>query len=468
LEKSKTILIADNDRQAAIILGEKFLPSLGFHTIVCFDGSSTIRTAREQAVDLMLLDQSMPDFHYLEILRGTAKEGIPLSTILFLPQDAEVVSLEALRLGVQDILIKPYNPKDLTAAIHRVLSRNQLAEEKDELANQLKNQTSWMAVLSKVGRSVTSTLELDEVLRRIVDAAVWLTKAEEGYLALVEEESNQLYLRAIKSVSENQTRNLNLPTNDSLIHKVIETRRPLRTAKRPEEKPIKVASGFLVRSLLHVPLVSKGNALGVLGVDNIADPSPFSETEEFLLATLADYATVAIENAHLYTHIQQTAITDELTGLYNRRGLFELGKREVERSLRFGRQLPVLMIDIDFFKEVNDTYGHMTGDQVLRVLAQRFRRNVREIDIVGRYGGEEFVILLLENDLPTALMIAERLRLLVSSIPVHTDQGLIDVTVSMGVTAVAQDVRDLPTLLQRADEALYTAKSSGRNRIAVG
>jgi diguanylate cyclase (GGDEF)-like protein len=126
------------------------------------------------------------------------------------------------------------------------------------------------------------------------------------------------------------------------------------------------------------------------------------------------------------------------------------------------------MIDIDFFKEINDTYGHMTGDQVLRVLAQRFRRNVREIDIVGRYGGEEFVILLLENDLPTAKMIAERLRLLISSIPVHTDLGLIHVTVSMGVTAVAQDVRDLPTLLQRADEALYAAKSSGRNRIAVG
>jgi diguanylate cyclase (GGDEF)-like protein len=229
-----------------------------------------------------------------------------------------------------------------------------------------------------------------------------------------------------------------------------------------------VASGFLVRSLLHVPLVSKGVALGVLGVDNLIDPSPFSETDEFLLATLADYATVAIENAHLYTHIQQTAITDELTGLYNRRGLFELGKREVERSIRFGRQLPALMIDIDFFKEINDTYGHMTGDQVLRVLAQRFRRNVREIDIVGRYGGEEFVILLLENDLPTAKMIAERLRLLISSIPVHTDQGLIHVTVSMGVTAVAQDVRDLPTLLQRADEALYVAKSSGRNRIAVG
>jgi diguanylate cyclase (GGDEF)-like protein len=242
----------------------------------------------------------------------------------------------------------------------------------------------------------------------------------------------------------------------------------LRTARRPEESSIKVASGFLVRSLLYVPLVSREKALGVLGVDNVAEPNPFSETEEFLLATLADYATVAIENAHLYSHIQQTAITDELTGLYNRRGLFELGRREVERSLRFGRQLPLLMIDIDFFKEINDTFGHLIGDQVLRVLAQRFKRNVREIDIVGRYGGEEFVILLLENDLPTAQMIAERLRLLISSIPVHTDRGPVSATVSMGISAVAEDIRDLPTLLQRADEALFTAKSSGRNRIAVG
>jgi diguanylate cyclase (GGDEF)-like protein len=459
----------ESDQRVAALLEEQLLPSLGYQAIVCHDGPSAIRATREQVVDLVVLDQSIPGLGDLEILRALGREGAQATpAILLLPPDSEVVSLEALRLGVQECLVKPYPPEGLTAAIKRLLSKNRLAEEKKQLTRQLKNQASWMAVLSKVGRSVTSTLELDEVLRRIVDAAVWLTKAEEGYLALVDEESGDLHLRAIKTAAENQTRNLYLPTNDTLIGRVVETRRPLRTARRPEQKAIKVASGFLVHSLLYVPLVSKEKALGVLGVDNIADPNPFSETEEFLLATLADYATVAIDNAHLYTQIQQTAITDELTGLYNRRGLFELGRREVERSLRFGRQLPLLMIDIDYFKEVNDTYGHLVGDQVLLVLAQRFRRNVREIDIVGRYGGEEFVILLLENDLPTAQMIAERLRHLVSSIPVHTDHGPVNVTVSMGVTAVAQDVRDLPTLLQRADEALYAAKSSGRNRIAVG
>ena len=468
LDKSKTILIVDNDRQVAAFLGEKFLPSLGYQAIVCFDGPSAVHAVREQPLELMLLDQRMQDMDYLEILRETRKEGAALPTILMLPSSSKEVSLEALRLGVQDCLVKPFTPEDLNAAIKRLLSRSRLVEEKAQLTNQLKHQASWMAVLSKVGRSVTSTLELDEVLRRIVDAAVWLTKAEEGFLALVNEESGQLYLRAIKSASENQSRNLYLPVSDTLIGRVVDTRRPLRTAKRPEEAPIRVASGFLVHSLLHVPLISKGRALGVLGVDNLSSPDPFSEMEEVQLATLADYATVAIENANLYTQIQQMAITDELTGLYNRRGLFELGRREVERSLRFGRQLPILMIDIDFFKEINDAYGHLIGDQVLQVLAQRFRRNVREIDIVGRYGGEEFVILLLENDLPTAQTIAERLRLLISNIPVHTDRGPIDVTVSMGVSAVALDVKDLPTLLQRADEALYIAKSSGRNRVALG
>lgn len=468
MDKSETILIVDNDRQVATLLGERILPSLGYETIVCFDGSSAVRAAKEQPISLMLLDQGTADMDYLEILGVIRQDHPPFPAILLLPPSSEEVSLEALRLGVEECLVKPVDPEELHTAIKNLLSRHRLAEEKARLTSQLKHQASWMTVLSKVGRSVTSTLELDEVLRRIVDAAVWLTKAEEGYLALVDEESGQLYLRAIKSAAENQSRNLYLPTTDTLIGQVVETRRPLRTARQPLEKPIKVASGFLVRSLLHVPLVAKGRALGVLGVDNLTDPNPFSETEEFLLATLADYATVAIENANLYMQLQRTAITDELTGLYNRRGLFELGRREVERSLRFGRQLPVVMIDIDHFKEINDTYGHLIGDQVLKVLAQRLRRNVREIDIVGRYGGEEFVILLLENDLPTAQMIAERLRLLISSIPVHTEKGAITVTVSIGVSAVAHDVRDLPSLLQRADEALYLAKSSGRNRIAVG
>jgi diguanylate cyclase (GGDEF)-like protein len=467
LERRETILIVDNDRRVAAVLGEKYLPRLGYQALIYSRGYAAIQAARSQPVGLMLLDESIQEPGYLKVLRETAQEGIPLPTILMLSDASREIPVEALRFGVQEYLVKPFTPEELKSVVTRIADRIRIKEEHARLTNQLKHQASWLAVLSKVGRSVTSTLDLEEVLRRIVDAAVWLTKADEGFIALVGEESGQLYQRAVKTAIENRSRNLYLPIKNTLIERVIETGRPLRGGKKPGGPPIQIASGFLVRSLLHVPLIGKGRAVGVLGVDNISNPNEFSEMEEIQLAILADYAAVAIENANLYSKIQQMAITDELTGLYNRRGLFELGRREVERSLRFGRDLPALMIDVDLFKEINDEYGHLIGDQVLQVLAMRFRHNVRDIDVVGRYGGDEFVILLLENDLPTAKMIAERLRVLISSIPILTDRGPIDVSVSMGLTSIGNDVKDLPTLLQRADEALFAAKSTGRNRIAT-
>jgi diguanylate cyclase (GGDEF)-like protein len=467
LEKRETILIVDPDRRVAAILGEKFLPRLGYQTLPYSHGYAAIQAARTQPIGLMLLDEKIKEPDYIRILREMARERVPLPTILLVSNASRKIPVEALRLGVQECLVKPFTPDELRSAVNRVTGRIRIQEEHARLTNQMKHQASWLAVLSKVGRSITSTLDFDEVLRRIVDAAVGLTKADEGFIALVSEESGQLYQRAVKTAIENRSRNLYLPIKNTLIERVIETGQPLRAGKKPGEPPIQVASGFLVRSLLHVPLIGKGRAVGVLGVDNITNPNDFTEVEELELAILADYAAVAIENASLYSKIQQMAITDELTGLYNRRGLFELGRREVERSLRFGRDLPALMIDVDLFKEINDEYGHLIGDQVLQVLSRRFRHNVRDIDIVGRLGGDEFVILLLENDLSAAKMIAERLRVLISSIPILTERGPVNVSVSMGVTSVGNDVKDLPTLLQRADEALFAAKSTGRNRMAT-
>jgi diguanylate cyclase (GGDEF)-like protein len=467
LDKSETILIVDNNREIAAFLGEKLLPSLGYQAIVRYDGKSALQAVREQPVALVLLDLQLTDMNGLDVLRQLAGEGFNLPTILMTAHGSEQIAVDAFRLGVQDYLTKPLDPDALNAAIASALSESRLLQERARLTAQLKHQVSWMAVLAKIGRSVTSTLELDEVLRRIVEASVWLTHAEEGFLALLEEESGQLHLRAAKYSAEDRSRTVYLPVSDTLIGSVVRTGQPLRTTKAEGALPIRVATGFLVHSLLYIPLLSKGRTLGVLGVDNIASQRGFSGTEEAQLASLADYATVAIENAHLYNQLQQQAITDELTGLYNRRGLFELGRREVERSLRFNRQLPALMIDIDHFKQVNDTYGHAVGDQVLRVMAERFRRNVREIDIVGRYGGEEFVILLLENDLASAEQVADRLRQLISNIPFQTTKGSIRITVSMGLTAVSAEVGDLAALLQRADQALYLAKNSGRNRVVV-
>jgi diguanylate cyclase (GGDEF)-like protein len=179
----------------------------------------------------------------------------------------------------------------------------------------------------------------------------------------------------------------------------------------------------------------------------------------------ASQVAVALENARLYNEIQQLAITDELTALYNRRGILELGQREVDRALRYNRPLTAVMLDIDHFKLVNDRYGHPLGDEVLCWLAEICRRNVREIDIVGRYGGEEFLILLPESEMRNSTQLAERLRQRVGEAKIPTRVGDLSITISLGLSELTDNTRDLKTLIAHSDQALYAAKRAGRNRV---
>jgi diguanylate cyclase (GGDEF)-like protein len=185
------------------------------------------------------------------------------------------------------------------------------------------------------------------------------------------------------------------------------------------------------------------------------------------LTVFASQVAIALEKARLNSDLQRLAITDPLTGLFNRRGLYELGQREVERARRYSRPLSLIMLDIDHFKLVNDQYGHPTGDDVLKLLADRMQKNVRDIDILARYGGEEFVILLPEIDLADARPVAERLRQAVGDWPFSTDRGEISITISVGATQTGNAPYELEALIAHADAAMYIAKQQGRNCVAL-
>lgn len=174
-----------------------------------------------------------------------------------------------------------------------------------------------------------------------------------------------------------------------------------------------------------------------------------------------------LELEKLYADMQKLAITDGLTGLYNRRGFFELSQREVERAERFDRAYSVIILDIDHFKAINDTHGHETGDQVLEKLAGRLSAQLRKVDILGRYGGEEFSILLPETNSAGAREVAERLRRCIADEPMDTSQGRLNITISVGLATLTDNTLTLEQTLKRADLALYQAKESGRNCVCV-
>jgi diguanylate cyclase (GGDEF)-like protein len=172
-----------------------------------------------------------------------------------------------------------------------------------------------------------------------------------------------------------------------------------------------------------------------------------------------------LQNARLFSEVQKLAIIDELTSMFNRRHLFDLGRREFNRAQRFHRPLAVVMFDLDYVRNVNDTYGHMIGDEVLRMVAERCKASLREVDVIGRYGGDEFTIICPETRIEEALTVSERIRNQISREPFLTSSGPINLTASLGIAALNDEIPDLVTLIDCADKAMYQSKQNGRNLV---
>ena len=227
------------------------------------------------------------------------------------------------------------------------------------------------------------------------------------------------------------------------------------------------ATGKLTRSMwgkvAGAPIVYGGEFLGIIFVFS---DRPFDTTDLKLLGLFAAHAGAAIRNARLHAELHELAIRDSLTEIFNRRYFFELSEKAFKHARRYKRSLSALIFDLDHYKEVNDHFGHLIGDQVLHDMAQRCLAVVRQHDIFGRYGGEEFAVLLPETDLQGALALGERLREVIGNAPFETEDGDVAVTISVGAARIKRTTSSLMQLLSEADKAQYRAKDKGRNSVS--
>jgi diguanylate cyclase (GGDEF)-like protein/PAS domain S-box-containing protein len=218
-----------------------------------------------------------------------------------------------------------------------------------------------------------------------------------------------------------------------------------------------------VRSYLGAPILIKDEVVGFLGLLS-AQPDFFQEEDASRLMAFANMTASAIEKARLIEELTALAITDPLTGVANRREFFTRGEIELKRAARYETRFTVIMLDLDHLKRINDTFGHGTGDQVLKEIARVCKSCVREIDVVARFGGDEFIILLPETAAEQAIFITERLRQRVADLIFETQHEQIGITASIGI-AEYKRTDTIQTLIERADRGLYQAKETGRNRI---
>ena len=350
----------------------------------------------------------------------------------------------------------------------REITERKQAEEK------LTQRNRELALLNRLIAASSSTLDPDTVLDTILRELAIGINVSQASAALFEKNGAQLVVvnEYPPMVPPLSAIGATIPVEDNhSAQYVLENRKPLAITEVQTDDRIAPMRDLLRRrqvlSILLVPLIIRDKVLGILGLDSY-ERREFTNEEISLAANASAAAAQAIENARLYVEVQQLAITDTLTGLYNRRGLLELGEREVERARRYRRSLSAIVMDLDHFKEVNDRFNHAVGDQILIGVARLCRQSVRGIDILGRPGGDEFVILMPEANFNIAIQAAERIRLSLARTPIATSKTEITITGSLGVAELTKQTPELAVLIDQADQAMYEAKQTGRNRVCAG
>lgn len=306
---TERVLVIDDSKEIRDFLTEYVLEPKGFQVLTASNGLMGLEIAMAERPDLMITDQQMPQLTGLELLRKLREHNVDVPAILMTGQGSEETAVAAFRLGIRDYIIKPIDPEELSESIDNALRETRLQREHDVLVDQLMDSNSQLQrraqelnVLYEVGKSVASSLELEEVLQRVVEAAVYVVGAEEGSLMLLDEERGELYIRASKNL-DSEAQSVRKRVTDSLAGQVLQTRRAVAIGDNSVTE--RTHTALLVKSLIYVPLVLEEQAIGVLGVMNYIHQRSFDTDDTRALAALAGYATIAIRNANIYQKIDR-------------------------------------------------------------------------------------------------------------------------------------------------------------------
>ncbi len=345
-----------------------------------------------------------------------------------------------------------------------------LVEERRRSEEETQKLLQEHQALYHVGLLLASSESPTEVFETIVAQATGLTSSPAGSLAVFDEKSAEMYLGASKGFSNRFGTQLRWKLRGGGLTSFILNHNapvviPDVTRYPGFDNPVMLKEG--VRALVAVPLSAEGRIVGIIYVDDF-EPREYSAREISILSLLSTYAAIAIERTKLLEETRLRSITDDLTRLYNHRHFMQMLNQEFERSVRYSRPLSLVMLDIDYFKKYNDTYGHLEGNVVLQQVSKLLARASRQVDVVARYGGEEFAIVMAETGKEDALASAERLRQTVEehTFPREESQPGGNLTISIGVASHPSDASTPLDLIAKADEALYRAKSEGRNKVS--
>ena len=447
------ILIVEDDR----FFREMFsylLKGEGYEVDCATCGSEGLQMLAACRYGLVITDLMMPDISGMEIL-SRVRETDPTIDVIMVTGNANMESaIFALKHGARDYLIKPVDPDEFRHSVALCMQQRRLLDENEELKH--------MVSLFQASQAIAGCLEPERVYHLIVDAVareIGVSRAiglfvSDGSLELKQAKglstsaAMQYYEELLACVAKH-------PHNRLMLL--------LKLAERPAESTAKNGIGLKEAFLIFIR--NKGELQGLVALFNDpGKPLPEFPSKKKNILFLLDQATRAFDNVATYSQAKDMLFIDDLSGLFNHRYLEVALERELKRAERYASHLAILFLDIDYFKVVNDTHGHLVGSRVLKEMGALLKKSVREVDVVIRYGGDEYTVILVETGFEIAGIVAERIRGLVASHVFLASEGFnIRLTCSIGFSCCPDDTMSKQELLEMADQAMYAGKSSGKN-----
>jgi diguanylate cyclase (GGDEF)-like protein/PAS domain S-box-containing protein len=406
----------------------------------------------------------VPDVFASPYISRRLAERYPSHSILGLPLIANERFLGAVLISFHDL---HSFANDEVQRGEQAARQVALAILKAQLLAEAERRATEAETLRLAGAAVASTLNQQEAIERVLQELKRVVPYDSASVMLVKQ--GKLDVVGVNGFAEPEAMlSLSFPILEQALNALVYRQMsPYIVEDIPAIYPdFHHPPGNLVRGWMGVPVIMGKQMLGMLTLDSY-QPGTFTSAHARLATAFADQVAIALENSRLFEETQRLAITDALTGLFNRRHFMTIAEREYQRARRYDIPLTIIMLDIDFFKKINDTYGHLAGDQALQDLAHICNEQLRISDTIGRYGGEELIILLPETTAIVAAKVAERLRQKLAECIISTERSSFTITISVGVAELNSQCHRLDDLIDHADQMLYKAKNGGRNQVVV-